>query len=237
MENKYIILGDGLLGSEIIRQTGWKYISRKKDGFDITNFKFKHFFTMPATGYNYTIVNCIGFTDTYSEDKEKHFAINYKGVINIANVCRTLHAKLIHISTDYVYGGNPAYAKETDLPIIAPNWYTYSKLLADEYIQRLFDEDYLIVRTSFKPKPFPYEKATITQVGNFDYVDVIAKLIIQLIKQKASGMYNVGTSVKTMLQLAEKTRPDIKPLWGKIHPTMPTNIIMDLTKMNREIYK
>jgi hypothetical protein len=31
-----LILGDGLLGSELIKQTGWDYISRKKNGFDFT---------------------------------------------------------------------------------------------------------------------------------------------------------------------------------------------------------
>ncbi len=32
-----VVLGDGLLGSEIIRQSGWEYISRRKDGFYINN--------------------------------------------------------------------------------------------------------------------------------------------------------------------------------------------------------
>ena len=32
-----LILGDGLLGSELAKQTGWSYISRKKvDKFDLT---------------------------------------------------------------------------------------------------------------------------------------------------------------------------------------------------------
>jgi hypothetical protein len=32
-----LVLGDGLLGSEIVKQTGWNFISRKKDEFDIFN--------------------------------------------------------------------------------------------------------------------------------------------------------------------------------------------------------
>ena len=31
---RVVVLGDGLLGSEIIKQTGWDIISRKKNGFD-----------------------------------------------------------------------------------------------------------------------------------------------------------------------------------------------------------
>ena len=71
-----LILGDGLLGSELIKQTGWDYISRKKDGID---------FIVPET-YDYLIskydeiINCIAFCDTYNEDKDKHWNVNYKAV-------------------------------------------------------------------------------------------------------------------------------------------------------------
>jgi len=34
---RVVVLGDGLLGSEIVKQTGWDCLSRKKDKFDITH--------------------------------------------------------------------------------------------------------------------------------------------------------------------------------------------------------
>ena len=37
---KALILGDGLLGSELHKQTGWDYISRKKD---VQSEKLQHF--------------------------------------------------------------------------------------------------------------------------------------------------------------------------------------------------
>ena len=40
---KIVVLGDGLLGSEIVKQTGWDYISRKKDGFDICTSDYQWF--------------------------------------------------------------------------------------------------------------------------------------------------------------------------------------------------
>jgi hypothetical protein len=30
MNNKVLVLGDGLLGSEVVKQTGWDYVSRKR---------------------------------------------------------------------------------------------------------------------------------------------------------------------------------------------------------------
>ena len=37
-----LILGYGLLGSELVKKTGWDYISRKKDGFNITDKRTFH---------------------------------------------------------------------------------------------------------------------------------------------------------------------------------------------------
>ena len=34
---KVLVLGDGLLGSEIIKQTGWEYLSLDKDGWDVVS--------------------------------------------------------------------------------------------------------------------------------------------------------------------------------------------------------
>jgi hypothetical protein len=92
-------------------------------------------------------------------------------------------------------------------------------------------KDYLVIRCSFKPKPFPYPKAVINQIGNFDYVDGIAKKIIELVERKVSGVVNVGTDVKTIYTLAEKTRDGVLPMSGKIHSTMPTDITMNCNKM------
>ena len=58
---KVLVLGDGLLGTEIIKQTGWDYISRKKDKFDITISSFNC-----LLGYD-AVINCIAYTDTYSD--------------------------------------------------------------------------------------------------------------------------------------------------------------------------
>ena len=45
MKNRILILGDGLLGSELAKQSGYDIISRKKDGFDITDKSTYHLMT------------------------------------------------------------------------------------------------------------------------------------------------------------------------------------------------
>jgi dTDP-4-dehydrorhamnose reductase len=232
---KILVLGDGLLGSEIVKQTGWKYISRKKDGFDFTNYQSitdvlleMHHGTIVTSKYD-VIVNCIANTDTYSTDKEAMYKVNYEAVSILSDVCNAYKIKLIHISTDYVYAGSVNNATEEDLPVPSNNWYTYYKLLADEYIS-LTNSDYLICRCSFKVKPFEFKYAWYNQIGNFDYVDVIADLIIKLINKKATGIYNVGTEVKTMLDLAKQTKPETQPSQKPDH--VPGNISINLTKLH-----
>jgi hypothetical protein len=83
------------------------------------------------------------------------------------------------------------------------NWYGYTKPLADGLVQ-LESNNYLC--DVHMPTPFPYESAWIDQIGNFDYIDTISSLVIDMINSKISGVYNVGTEMKSVYQLALKTK-------------------------------
>jgi len=221
-----LILGHGKLGKEIFAQTRWDYISRSKDEFDFCNIDS---YMDLLDGYD-AVINCIAHTDTYSDERQKHLDINFKAVCDLADYCNFTGKKLVHISTDYVYSGSIAHARENDVPVHNRCWYTYSKLLADGYIEARCN-NYLIIRTSFKPHPFPYPKATTIQWGNFDYTNIIASLVIELINTNATGIVNVGTKLKNIHQLAVQTNPDVIPAFEYLDDEMPTDISMDLSKM------
>ena len=71
---KVLVLGDGLLGSEIVKQTGWDYISRKKDNINLKNIESWFIQDFPEIDMQIlkykTVINCIAHTDSYSNDKE-----------------------------------------------------------------------------------------------------------------------------------------------------------------------
>lgn len=220
--DKILVLGDGLLGSEIVKQTKWDYISRKNNNLDINNLE-------KSIPNDYKIiVNCIASTDTYSIDKNTHWDVNYKFVLDLINYCNDRDIKLVHISTDYVYTNSIENASEDDVPVHCNNWYGYTKLLGDGLVQ-LLSNNFLLCRCTHKPKPFPYENAWVDQIGNFDYVDKISELIIDLIKKNKFGLYNVGTEVKTMYDLANKTSIVNK---SKSPKYVPKNTTMNLNKLN-----
>lgn len=235
---RVLVLGDGLLGKEIVHQTGWDFVSRKKDGFDITDIKsfsnlFLDVFDGMASKSKYdVIINCIANTDTYSENKQLHWDVNYKFVNDLINFTNLHHIKLIHISTDYVYSNSNINASENDVPVHCNNWYGYTKLLSDGLVQ-LSSNNYLLCRCTHKPNPFPYNLAWVDQVGNFDYVDKISNLIIQMINNNLSGVYNVGTELKSIHQLASSTR-DVIPTLSP--DKTPKNVSMDISKLNKSLY-
>jgi dTDP-4-dehydrorhamnose reductase len=237
---KVVILGDGLLGSNIHQIMNWDIISRKQDGFDITQSElFYKYFIESYEGIVFNpkydvIVNCVANTDTYSTDKTPHWDVNYKGVANLVDFCNIHNIKLVHVSSDYVYTNSIPNASENDIPIHGNNWYSYTKLLADAYIE-LKSNNYLICRGTHKSKPFPYDKAWVDQIGNFDYADCIATWIIALITADAKGLYNVGTEAKTMLELAKKTNPNIKAAFKPIN--VPSNTTMNVNKLKQCLSK
>jgi len=226
---KILVLGYGLLGSEIVKQTSWDFISREKNNIEFTNLESYINYL-----YNYdTILNCIAYTNTYDTDYKKSKDINYVAITKLSDYCNTMNKKLIHISTDYIYANSNSDATEDDLPLISNNWYTYYKLLADEYI-KLKNNNFLICRCSFKKKPFEHKNAWINQIGNFDYVDIIANIIIELIKKNITGVINVGTEPKTIYDLAKKTNSQV--MYSFAPSNVPNNITMDLSKLKKIIY-
>jgi dTDP-4-dehydrorhamnose reductase len=219
---KILILGNGLLGSEIQKQTGWDLISRKKDGFDIT--KPNLYNLLISIQYD-VIVNCVANTNSYSQDKTQHWDVNYKGVSYLVDFCNKWNIKLVHISTEFVYANNKEIPTEEDIPHYDNTWYAYTKLLADEYI-KLKSNNYLICRELHKPNPFPYPEVWNVATSG-DTVDKISELIIKLINKGASGVFNVGTGSKYLYNLAPNSIVVPAPNY------VPSNTLMDLTKLNK----
>jgi len=241
MKKKILILGDGLLAKELIKQTGWDYVSRKKDGVDITDpstyYKMTEIFDSMGQSMPYdTIVNCIAYTDTYGTDKETAWDCNYRGVSSLVEFCNKWNTKLVHISTDFLYANSKVGATEEDVPVHGANWYSYTKLLGDGHVQ-LKSDNYLLLRGTHKETPFTHDKAWINQIGNFDYVNVISSIICSLISNQASGIYNIGTEPKTMFELAKRTKPNVQPTYELYHETTATNVVISVDKTKQFLNK
>lgn len=231
MKNKIVVLGSGRLASEIIAQRDrWSWIARRWNHFDFNSTDWYH----RLHGFK-IVINCIANTNTYSKERDDHWKTNYTSVLNLVDYCNRANKKLIHISTDYIYSGSKENATEEDIPVHNKTWYAYTKLLSDAYIQAR-SRDYLLIRTSFKENPWQFDNAITTQVGNTDYTDKIASLIIQLIEKGAEGIYNVGREKSgTLYDLAIQTKPDVIESSGILNKYMPRDVSMNVDKMIKRL--
>ena len=97
------------------------------------------------------LVNCAAYTqvDRAEDDATGAFAVNTRAVQAMARVCAAKRARLIHISTDYVFGGDAARRRpfREDDPTAPVNVYGVSKAMG-EARARLESDDLVILRTA-----------------------------------------------------------------------------------------
>lgn len=96
------------------------------------------------------LVNCAAynFVDKAETETDAAFAANAWGVRALARACRTTGCKLVHFSTDYVFGLDPTRTQPLteDDPPGPVSVYGLSKL-AGEYLVRAEDANHLVIRT------------------------------------------------------------------------------------------
>ena len=96
------------------------------------------------------LVNCTSYhkTDEVEEHATEAFLINAHAVRVMANICRTVGARFVQLSTDYVFDGEskrPYTETDTALPV---NVYGASKLLGERFAVREHGDGTLIVRVA-----------------------------------------------------------------------------------------
>ena len=71
-------------------------------------------------------------------DRERAWNINAEGTRNVATACSEIGAKLIYVSTDYVFdGGKGSYSEEDETDPV--NYYGLTKLKGEEFVKELCD--------------------------------------------------------------------------------------------------
>jgi len=96
-----------------------------------------------------TVINAAAYTDVDAceHDEESAMAVNGIAPGHIARSCEEVGAKMIHLSSDYVFPGDKYEYVETDTPRPI-NAYGRSKLRGEQEVRRFMNE-YRIIRTSW----------------------------------------------------------------------------------------
>ncbi|MBR2105769.1 MAG: dTDP-4-dehydrorhamnose reductase [Treponema sp.] len=180
----WLIGCNGMLGSEIafqLKQNKIPFIGTDKE-VDITDISALERFIKNVETESYFhseqltrvqrqikwIINCSAYTNVEKaeEDVELATALNATGPQNIARVARNIGAKLIHISTDYVFNGKGTSPYKEDSAREPLGVYGKTKAEGEIAIQKEMSQFY-IIRTAwlygFDGKNFVY---TMTNLMN-----------------------------------------------------------------------
>lgn len=96
------------------------------------------------------VVHCAAYTavDKAEDDQVNCYAINVDGTRHIARACRLIDAKMVYISTDYVFDGKGMEPQPEDKPSDPINYYGYTKEQGEMVVRELLDK-FFIIRTSW----------------------------------------------------------------------------------------
>lgn len=208
------------------------------------------------------IVNCAAFTNVDAAESNETLAekLNADAPKNLAIAMKEVNGLLIHISTDYVFGGDPYNTPCKENQKGTPTGvYGLTKLHGEQNIQES-GVDYLIFRTAWLYSEFgknfvktmmnltttkPQLKVVFDQVGTPTYAYDLASAIYDIIENRKylgkSGIYHYSNEGVTswydftmmIAEIAGNTFCDIQPCHSDEFPSpvkRPAFSVLDKTK-------
>ncbi len=191
----------GPLPEKLVRAT---VISTDVDTLDITNYYEVASFVRHHQPD--AIISCAAYTnvDGCETNRAAAFSVNALGARNLAMAAEEIGAKLVHISTDYVFSGNATEpVAEYEMPD-PQSIYGKTKRLGEEYVQQ-FCSRYFILRTAWlygyagnnfvktmlrAGAKFGKLEVVDDQLGNPTNAADLAHHILKLLVTKEYGVYH-----------------------------------------------
>lgn len=208
---KVLVTGfNGQLGYDVVKELKSRRIEcigTDLQDFDITDREATLKFTKEYAPD--VIVHCAAYTavDRAEDDEAVCRKVNVDGSENLAIAAKELDAKMLYVSTDYVYGGNGDEPFEVTDPTDPKSVYGRTKLEGENAVRKCL-EKYFIVRTSWvfgingnnfvkTMLRLGAERDELTvvadQIGSPTYTPDLARLICDLIVTAKYGVYH-GTN-------------------------------------------
>lgn len=158
------------------------------------------------------VIHCAAYTkvDLAEDEPERCWAVNADGTRNLAAACRKTGAKLLYISTDYVFPGTGERSYETGDPTGPVNTYGRSKLAGELAVQSLLEKYFIVriswvfgkngnnfVKTMLRLAETKAELSVVCdQIGSPTYTADLAPLLCDMVQTERYGVYhatNEGT--------------------------------------------
>lgn len=155
------------------------------------------------------VVHCAAWTAVDAaddeENREKVYAINVNGTKSIAESCKIVGAKMVYISTDYVFDGQGTEPWQADCKDYSPlNVYGKTKLEGELAVSNTLDNYFIVriawvfgvngnnfIKTMLKiGKKFDTLKVVNDQIGTPTYTYDLSRLLVDMIETEKYGYYH-----------------------------------------------
>ena len=211
---KVLVTGaSGQLGFDCVKELERRHIAVR--GVNSKDFPLTDFAVMQQYLLDYkpdAVIHCAAYTavDKAEEEVAACEAVNVIGTRNLAKLCHEIDAKLLYISTDYVFAGDGDKFYEPQDEKKPQNVYGLSKLKGEQAVAAEL-EKYFIVRISWvfgiNGKNFIRTMLNLSkthtelnvvndQIGSPTYTSDLAVLLADIIQSDKYGIYhatNEGT--------------------------------------------
>lgn len=205
---KILVTGaNGQLAFDVVQELKRRSIPCRavgKEECDITNMP--HVMELIENYKPDAVIHCAAYTavDKAEQEEELCTDVNYRGSANVAAACKKVDAKMLFVSTDYVFGGTNNIPLEVDDPKNPLNVYGESKLNGENSVQRLCPKSF-IVRTSWVfglnganfvktmlrlAKDHPCISVVNDQIGSPTYTADLAPLLCNIVMSEKYGVYH-----------------------------------------------
>lgn len=206
---KILVTGvNGQLGYDVVNELekrGHTAIGVDVEEMDITNSQqvedvIKE--NMPEA-----VIHCAAYTavDAAEDNKELCDRINGQGTENIAKICSEINAKMMYISTDYVFSGEGTRPWEPEDKVTnCLNEYGYSKYLGEQAVEKYIDKFFIVriawvfgingknfIKTMLNVgKNHDTVRVVNDQIGTPTYTYDLARLLVDMIETEKYGIYH-----------------------------------------------
>ena len=255
---------NGQLGNEmriVSQDSKDKYIFTDVAELDITNLEAIR--EMVKQEEVKAIINCAAYTNVDKAEEDEAFCelLNAKAVENLAIAMKEVDGLLVHVSTDYVFGGDPYNTPCTEDKKGTPTGvYGQTKLQGEQNIQKVGCH-HLIIRTAWLYSEFgrnfvktmlnltatkPQLKVVFDQAGTPTYAYDLAAAIYDIVENRKyeghDGIYHYSNEgvcswydfTKMIAEYAGQTACDIQPCHSNEFPSpvkRPAYSVLDKTKI------
>lgn len=205
---KFLVTGvNGQLGHDVViklKEISLDVIAPGREEFDLTNAEQVTSYILKEKPD--VIIHCGAYTavDKAEDERDLCYTVNVKGTKSVVEAAKEINAKVVYISTDYVFDGLGQEPHSEDKDTNPVNYYGFTKEQGEKIVKDEIDKHFIVrtswvygsngnnfVKTMLKLAETKKEISVVSdQLGAPTYTKDLAEFIVSLVQTNNYGAYH-----------------------------------------------